>query len=117
MESLGLADDMLQRYLNFLGLRREPPGLAALARLTRRQVLTVRFENVSALVRRGTNSDPPPPDAAERVTAWTQRSGGGVCFDMSSTMHAVLTTLGYTTWRVAATILLPDGRRGFAGGH
>jgi N-hydroxyarylamine O-acetyltransferase len=117
MESLGLADEMVERYLDLLGLRRELPGLAALARLTRRQVLTVRFENVSALVRRGTNPEPALPEAAERIAAWTQRSGGGVCFDMSSAMHAVLTALGYTTWRVAATVLLPDGKRGFTGGH
>jgi arylamine N-acetyltransferase len=36
---------------------------------------------------------------------------------MSCATHAVLTALGYTTWRVAVTVLLPDGKRGFTGGH
>ncbi len=38
-----------ERYLRLLGLPREAPGLEALGRLTRAQILTVPFENSHAI--------------------------------------------------------------------
>jgi arylamine N-acetyltransferase len=116
-ESAPLAAALVDSYLQFLGLSRETPSLDALARLTRQQVLHVRFENVSAQVRGVDPGATPLPDPAERVAAWTSRAGGGVCFDVSATMHALLSALGYTTWCVAAIVRPPGGGRGFPGGH
>jgi arylamine N-acetyltransferase len=105
--------DWVERYLRLLGLEREPPSLPALARLVRAQVLTVPFENVTAILRRARAGEGPVPpvDTDAMLDAWEARGGGGVCFDATPTFQRLLRELGYTLRPSTALISFPGSHQ------
>jgi arylamine N-acetyltransferase len=105
-----LPDDWVPRYLRLLGVGREAPGVAALARLTRRHLLTVPFGNITALLRyrahRGGRL--PALDVDALLGLWEQRRGSGVCFEVAESFGRLLGALGYDARVVPGIILTPS---------
>lgn len=84
-------------YLRFLGLSPEPPSLGFLGRLLKAHLHRVPFENISKLhyFRRVPDLGwkiPPPEIWVESIRT---RNFGGTCFTINTTLHRVLTLLGY----------------------
>jgi N-hydroxyarylamine O-acetyltransferase len=106
-------DAWTERYLALLGVPGAPPSLEQLTALVRAHVLTVPFENVTALLRRrACPSGPvPQPDPEALLTAWEQRTGGGVCFEIAMMVSRLLTALGYRSHLVLGQISLPFGHQ------
>ena len=109
----GRADDWVRRYLRLLGVAREVPGPAALARLTRAHLLAVPFGNVTALLRYAASrlGAPPLPDLDELLRAWEEGRGTGACFEIVPAFSRLLAALGYEA------IAVPGLTGSFMGGH
>jgi arylamine N-acetyltransferase len=101
------------RYLALLGVEREAPSLDALTRLVRAQVLTVPFENVTALLRRRDHPDGPVPpmDLDHLLDTWERRAGGGICFELAAMFARLLASLGYDSYVMLAQVSLPNGHQ------
>jgi N-hydroxyarylamine O-acetyltransferase len=101
------------RYLAFLGLEREAPGLDALTRLTRAHLLNVPFENATSILRRQRVPDGPvPPLAAEPLLdAWIGGRAGGLCFEITHGFSRLLAALGYRSHPVLAFITFPGSHQ------
>ena len=101
------------RYLALLGLERKKPSLDALTRLVRAQVLTVPFENVTALLRRRDHptGPVPPMDLDILLDTWERRAGGGICFELAAMFSRLLASLGYDVYVVLAQVSLPNGHQ------
>ena len=104
-----LPEQWVERYLDFLNVDREPPGLVALRRLTRAHVRRVPFENSASLIRRASNLGRPVPPLDPNVilTSWIGGESGGVCFDLSSQFQRLLRTIGYDATPILARISFP----------
>ncbi len=117
MTGVAMGEGWTDRYLALLGLPREAPGLAALARLTRAQILTVPFENSHALRRRraagsGPEAGPVAPIDLEAVLAsWEARRAGGVCFEHAAAFGTLLRRLGYDVTDIAGEISFPGSHQ------
>ena len=107
------SDDWVRRYLRLLGVEREAPGPAALARLTRAHLLAVPFGNVTALLRYGQPhlGAPPLPDLDALLRAWEEGRGTGACFEVVPAFSRLLAALGYEATAV------PGLTGSFMGGH
>src|SRR5262245_15294134 len=87
----------LDRFLDHLGLRREPPTLAYLHRIIREHQMRVPFETLTKLIdyepglRRG-DFLPPIAEYVERILS---RGAGGLCWTLARGLHALLVDLGY----------------------
>src|SRR5688572_24543195 len=105
--------DWTDRYLVLLGVEREAPGVAALTRLVRAHVVTVPFENVTALLRRRDHptGPVPPMDLDHLLDTWEQRAGGGICFELAAMFARLLTSLGYDIYVMLAQVSLPNGHQ------
>jgi arylamine N-acetyltransferase len=105
--------EWVRRYLALLGVPRRAPGPDALAELTRAHVHTVRFENVTAVLRRASAlGRPAPPVDPERLLAsWEQGRGGGVCFEIADAFGRLLDALGYRVHPTLGTITFPGSHQ------
>jgi arylamine N-acetyltransferase len=108
-----LPADWTDRYLTLLGVEREAPSPEALTRLVRAHVLTVPFENVTALLRRRDHptGPVPPMDLDLLLDTWEQRAGGGICFELAAMFSRLLASLGYDIYVMLAQVSLPDGHQ------
>lgn len=84
-------------YLDHLGLQPEPPSLGFLSRLLYAHLHRVPFENISKLHYYRQLPElgwkvPPPEVWVENLR---NHNFGGTCFTINSTLHKVLTLLGY----------------------
>jgi arylamine N-acetyltransferase len=103
----------VQRYLDFLGVEREPPALEALSRLTRAHLLRVPFESVTSVLRRAHNpvGPVPPLDADVLLDAWIAGRSGGLCFEITYAFDLLLDALGYRCHPVLAFITFPGSHQ------
>jgi N-hydroxyarylamine O-acetyltransferase len=108
-----LNPDWTDRYLALLGIDREAPSLEALTRLVRAHVLSVSFENVTALLRWRDHPTglAPAPDPAALLDAWERRSASGVCFDIVAMVLPLLRSLGYDAYQILGHISGPFGHQ------
>lgn len=106
-------DSWTERYLALLGVSGGAPSLDQLTALVRSHVLTVPFENVTALLRRHAHPSGlvPRPDPASLLSSWETRSGGGLCFEVAMMFERLLSALGYRARLVAGQISLPFGHQ------
>ena len=104
--SRGTSGTWVDRYLRLLGVAREPPSAGALALLARQHLLSIPFENASALLHfaaaAGARVELPDPSA--RLEQWERRAAGGVCFDVAAMLERLLVALGYEAWRVVGNM-------------
>ena len=103
----------MRRYLALLGVELRGPDRSALAELTRAQVLSVPFENVTSLLRRRTHPGQPVPpvDPEEILARWEGRGGGGVCFELAYLFGRLLCALGYRVQSVLGQITFPGSHQ------
>ena len=101
----------VDRYLAVLGVDPDAPSPGTLGELTRAHLLAVVFENVTSLLRRGSQpaGPVPPPDAEAMLGNWERRQGGGVCFEIAPMFGRLLGALGYRASLVMAQISFPGG--------
>jgi N-hydroxyarylamine O-acetyltransferase len=111
--SAQISNDWMYRYLTLLAVDRAAPSLPALANLIRAQFRTVPFENVTSLLRRVAHLDGPVPplDPEALLVNWERGRGGGVCYELSTMFHRLLTALGYDASLVLAQISFPGGHQ------
>jgi len=84
-------------YLARLGLERELPSVAALARLQRAHVERIAYEALDVQLERRTSIE--PEASAARIT---ERGRGGYCYHLNGAFSALLRALGYdVTWHRA----------------
>jgi len=97
----------VDRYLRLLRLDREPPGLAALGRLTLAHAARVPFENVSKLHRwkRGLGCFPTLED---HLSGMERFRFGGTCYAVNHHLHGLLRALGYRVRLCGADMREPD---------
>ena len=105
--------DWTDRYLVLLGLEREAPSVDALTRLVHAHVVTVPFENVTALLRRRDHptGPVPPMDLDQLLDTWERRAGGGICFELAAMFSRLLASLGYDLYVMLAQVSLPNGHQ------
>jgi arylamine N-acetyltransferase len=110
---MDVSESWLRRYLDLLGVERSRPSLGALAALTRAQVRTVTFENVTSLVRHDAHRGGPTPplDPEAVLEGWQLRRGGGVCFEVTELFGTLLAALGYRVHPVLGQISFPGSHR------
>lgn len=108
------SEHWLDGYLALLGIERQPPSLDYLRRLTRAHVLRVPFANVTSILRRASAGDAPVPplERSAALGAWTDRRGGGVCFEVTDMFGTLLSALGFPAHPVLATISFPGSHQG-----
>ncbi len=96
-----------ERVLEALGFAKRPdPDLAGLEALYRAWCARVPFDNVRKLIAL-TREDPGPlpGDTAEDFfAAWLDHGTGGTCWPSANALHALVTSLGFTSRRVAASM-------------
>ena len=103
----------VQRYLGLLGLSHEQPGFDSLCRLTRAHLLRVPFENVTSLLRRAAAPDGPVPELDPELVLgqWEKGRSGGLCFEVTTMLAALLNALGYEARRVLGRITFPGSHQ------
>jgi arylamine N-acetyltransferase len=89
--STSVADELLDAYLDRLGLEAEPPSPEALRRLHRRQVERVPYETM--WIHAGERWGIDPADAMTRIAL---HGRGGYCYHLNGAFGLVLRSLGYS---------------------
>jgi arylamine N-acetyltransferase len=101
----GVLDPALQAaYLERLGLEAEPPSVAALQRLHRRQVERVPYETL--WIHAGEAWGIEPADSVARIAL---EGRGGYCFHLNGAFSELLRSLGYVVARHVGGVHGPDG--------
>src|SRR5579871_1972078 len=100
----GLGADVVEAYLQRLGLEREPRSAQALARLVHRHVERVPYETM--WIAAGEAWGIGALDAAHRIA---RDRRGGYCYHLNGGLGALLTSLGYEVHRHAGGVHGPDG--------
>jgi len=112
MATAALDNDLVERVLERLGLRRRPDvSLPALADLYDRWSRRVPFDNIRKLIHvRGNDPRPLPGDSPnEFFEAWLRHGTGGTCWGGNGALCELLIALGYDARRAAATMMVaPD---------
>lgn len=103
-----MTDDWTDRYVAFLGIERGAPDVATLNEVIRAH-RRITFENVSSLIRRHEAGEGPVPalDLDALLTVWTERRGGGACYEVGGMLGRLLEALGYEVFPVLAQISFP----------
>jgi len=107
------ANNWVDGYLEVIGGQAEAPSNDVLARLMRQQLTTIRFENITSILRRNAhrNEPVPAPDPDAMLDAWRRRAGGGVCYELSAMFERLLRALGYRSRLVLGQISIPGGHQ------
>jgi arylamine N-acetyltransferase len=99
-----------RRYLALLGLDApDAPSLDWLRRFGAAHLRAVPFSNVTAIQRRhAAAADTVPAINHEaQLSAWEERTGGGVCFEVAEMVSKLLRELGYDVHVVLGQITFP----------
>jgi arylamine N-acetyltransferase len=99
-----LPSDVVDRYLNRLGLERERPSAEALSRLHERHVELVPYETL--WIQEGEDWSTNPETSARRI-AMTNR--GGYCFHLNGALASLLAALGYDVTLHVGGVHGPEG--------
>jgi len=112
MATATLDNELVERVLQRLGLRRRPDvSLPALADLYARWSRNVPFDNIRKLIHvRAEDPRRLPGDAPnEFFEAWLRHGTGATCWAGNGALCELLTALGYDARRAAATMMVaPD---------
>jgi arylamine N-acetyltransferase len=100
--------EQLARYLDLLGIRRRPPGLAALRELVRAHLTRVPFENISKLYYRKHLGLHGLPGLERFLDGIDRFHFGGTCYTNNFYCYQLLANLGYEVMLCGAAMVEPD---------
>lgn len=99
-----MAPEVRDAYLARLGVPPEPPSVAGLALLARRQVERVPYETL--WIQGGERWGIDPAEAARRIA---MESRGGYCYHLNGALGLLLAALGYSVHPHVGGVHGPDG--------
>jgi len=109
LPSRALPENLVEPILARLGIKHRPePSLESLREIYSQWGRCVPFDNVRKLihVRSGARGPLPGNTPGDYFSAWLKHGTGGTCWAGSGALHALLSALGFQTWRGVATMLV-----------
>jgi arylamine N-acetyltransferase len=103
-----LNEELLDKYINMLGVAKRQPGVNALVDLVAAHLTQVPFENISKLYYRRHMNLTSIPDINTYLTGIEQHHFGGTCFSNNYYFYSLLANLGYTVRLCGADMSNPD---------
>ena len=103
-----MRSDLLERYLNLLGVQRQKPGTGALFELVKAQLVKVPFENVSKLYYNKHHNHQGLPTLKFFLDGIEHFHFGGTCYSNNYFFYQLLANLGYQIKLCGADMLNPD---------
>jgi arylamine N-acetyltransferase len=103
-----MTPDLLERYLNLLGVQRRKPGIDALHELVQAQLVKVPFENVSKLYYKKHHNHQGLPNLEFVLDGIERFHFGGTCYANNYYFYQLLANLGYQISLCGADMLKPD---------
>jgi len=103
-----MTPDLLERYLNLLGVHKQKPSTNALYELIRAQMIKVPFENISKLYYRKHCNLHDLPDPERFLDGIEHYHFGGTCYSNNFYFYQLLVNLGYQIKLCGADMLNPD---------
>jgi len=100
--------DLLERYLNLLGVQRRKPSFDALCELVQAHLLRVPFENVSKLYYKKHQNLRGLPNLALFLDGIARFHFGGTCYTNNYFLYQLLANLGYQIKLCGADMSNPD---------
>lgn len=96
-----LRDDLLERYLAFIGQTAQAPSLGAVGELQRAHLLAIPFETLSPMT-----DEPVPLDEDSLASKLLCGHRGGYCFEHNLLFAGALVALGYDAEILAGRVLV-----------
>ncbi len=103
-----MQSDILERYLNILGVPRRKPNVDALFELVRAHLLRIPFENISKLYYRKHHGLHTLPYLELFLDGVERFNFGGTCYVNNFYLYQLLTNLGYQAMLCGADMSNPD---------
>jgi arylamine N-acetyltransferase len=103
-----ITPDLLERYLNLLGVQRRKPSTDALYELIQAQVVKVPFENISKLYYKKHLNHQGLPNLEIFLDGIERFNFGGTCYSNNYYFYQLLANLGYQIKLCGANMLNPD---------
>ena len=103
-----MTSDLLERYLNLLGVQGRKPSTDALYELIQAHVVKVPFENVSKLYYKKHLNQQGLPNLEIYLDGIERFNFGGTCYSNNYYLYQLLATLGYQIKLCGANMLNPD---------
>ena len=103
-----MPSDLLERYLNLLGVQRRKPSFDALRELVQAHLLRVPFENVSKLYYKKHQNLRGLPNLELFLDGIEQFHFGGTCYTNNYYLYQLLANLGYQIKLCGADMSNPD---------
>jgi len=103
-----ITSDLLERYLNLLGVQRRKPSTDALYELVQAHVVKVPFENISKLYYKRHLNLQGLPDLEIYLDGIERFNFGGTCYSNNYYLYQLLANLGYQIKLCGAKMLNPD---------
>jgi N-hydroxyarylamine O-acetyltransferase len=103
-----MSSDLLERYLNLLGVQRRKPSTDALYELVQAQLVKVPFENVSKLYYKKHHNHQGLPNLEFFLDGIERFHFGGTCYSNNYYFYQLLANLGYQIKLCGADMLNPD---------
>lgn len=100
--------DLLERYLNLLGVQRQMPSIDALCELVQAHLLQVPFENVSKLYYKKHQGLQGLPSLEQFLDGIEHFRFGGTCYTNNYYLYLLLANLGYQAALCGADMSNPD---------
>jgi arylamine N-acetyltransferase len=103
-----MTSDLIEPYLNLLGVQRRKPGTAALYELVQAQLMKVPFENLSKLYYKKHHNLQGLPNFELFLDGIERFHFGGTCYSANYYFYQLLVNLGYQVKLCGADMLNPD---------
>lgn len=103
-----MKSDLLERYLELLGVQRRKPGADALHELVQAQLLKIPFENISKLYYKKHLHHQGLPNLEFFLDGIERFHFGGTCYSNNFYFYQLLANLGYQVKLCGADMLNPD---------
>ncbi len=103
-----MTSDLLERYLNLLGVQRRKPSTDALYELVQAQLVKVPFENVSKLYYKKHHNLQGLPNLEFFMDGIERYHFGGTCYSNNFYFYQLLASLDYRIKLCGADMLNPD---------
>jgi arylamine N-acetyltransferase len=102
------SNNLFEKYLRLLGIRRRPPSLESLTELVAAHLKRIPFENISKLYYLNKFGQKSIPDMNQYLNGIEHHNFGGTCYSNNYSFHLLLTNLGYNCKLCGADMNEPD---------